>query len=49
MNLSEFLFTFGTVCFVSGTIIFLRHVALTLAGETKKQKRIFIEKNEKIT
>jgi cell division protein FtsL len=47
MNLTEFLFTVTLVFSVSGFIIFLRHMALSLSGETRKQKRIFIEKSEK--
>ena len=47
MNLSEFLFTLCTVFSVSGFIIFLRHMAYTIANSTEETKNIFIEKNEK--
>ena len=49
MNLSEFLFTLGTVFSVSGFIIFLRHMAYSIANSAEETKNIFIEKDEKIT
>ena len=47
MNLSEFLFTLCLVFSVSSFIIFLRHMAYTIASSTEETKNIFIEKNEK--
>ena len=47
MNLSEFLFTLCLVFSVSGFIIFLRHMAYTIANSAEETKNIFIEKNEK--
>ena len=49
MNLSEFIFTLCTVFSVSGFIIFLRHMAYTIANSAEETKNIFIEKDEKIT
>jgi hypothetical protein len=47
MNLSEFLFTLCTVFSVSGFIIFLRHMAYTIANSAEETEKVFIEKNEK--
>ena len=47
MNLSEFLFTLCIVFSVSGFIIFLRHMAYSIANSAEESKKLFIKKNEK--